>query len=244
MIRSVSTASSQGKEAASRRRRLLAVREAQVALVLAPPFEILVGDVELARVRVDPLDNDPRHLEAAFVDMRVSLPLRLVLTIFLRSSSSDGRVAPLELRVTIRRDYPKWLPIKDVVDLASGATTLPQGLSAPAKDPVGRQGAVPTRSRDTTTTGTAGSRAWWHADTGSHLCTVRILRTGLCRTGTGSSASEDPRGRFDDGSPCTGEGSRNTLYQQRGRSWSLLIIRIQRSLATRRGGEVIRGRAR
>ena len=35
----------------------LAVREAQLALVLAPPFEILVGDADQARVGVDPLDG-------------------------------------------------------------------------------------------------------------------------------------------------------------------------------------------
>ena len=49
----------------------LAVREAQLALVLAPPFEILVGDAEQGRIGVDPIDDDPRHLEAAPVEVRM-----------------------------------------------------------------------------------------------------------------------------------------------------------------------------
>ena len=35
----------------------LAIREAQLALVLAPPFEILVSDADQGGIGVDPLDN-------------------------------------------------------------------------------------------------------------------------------------------------------------------------------------------
>ena len=117
----------------------LAVREAQLALVLAPPFEILVGDADQGRVGVDPLDDDPRHLEAAPVEVRMPV----------HTPSGAHHLAPLVIIVLTFR-----APLSGVTGLAehTEARFLGPLIGATARTP--NDGARALDSAD-------GTRALW-----------------------------------------------------------------------------------